>query len=181
MEAENLFMKEVRQNKEIEERLARERGEFEEDKQQLSQIFDQLKKTNEQRLALELQIRDSECVIEEFEGKLSEAYRTLGTLRDENRDRQRERNVRDVFHGDQAEEPSSSSRDGVIANFAVFTYSELEQATNNFDESFKIGDGGRGSVFKGFVRSTTVAVKLLNSIGESEFNQEVICCSIEYT
>ncbi|XP_020112520.1 U-box domain-containing protein 33-like [Ananas comosus] len=171
-EAENLFMKEVRQNKEIEERLEREKGEFEEDKQQLSQIHDQLKKANEQRLALELQIRDSECMIEDFEGKLSEAYRTLGMLRDENRDRQRECNVRDVFQGE-AEEPSSSSRDGVIANFAVFTYSELKQATNNFDESLKIGDGGRGSVYKGFLRSTTVAVKMLNSKGESEFNQEV--------
>jgi vacuolar-type H+-ATPase subunit I/STV1 len=61
-------------------------------------------------------------------------------------------------------------------NTAEFSYSELEQATQGFDEGLKIGEGGFGSVYRGFLRNTAVAVKLLDPEsmqGPSEFNQEV--------
>ncbi|XP_078154010.1 U-box domain-containing protein 70-like [Carex rostrata] len=57
-----------------------------------------------------------------------------------------------------------------------FSLRELEQATQNFSDSLKIGEGGFGCVYKGSLRKTTVAIKKLNSEslqGLSEFQQEV--------
>ncbi|KAL5726698.1 non-specific serine/threonine protein kinase [Ranunculus cassubicifolius] len=57
-----------------------------------------------------------------------------------------------------------------------FSFSEIGAATCNFDPSLIIGDGGYGTVYKGFLRNTDVAIKLLDSTsvqGCSEFQQEV--------
>ncbi|XP_044951830.1 U-box domain-containing protein 33-like isoform X2 [Hordeum vulgare subsp. vulgare] len=58
----------------------------------------------------------------------------------------------------------------------VFSLSELQQATKCFDVALKIGEGGSGRVYKGFLRNTTVAIKLLHCQhlqGQQEFHQEV--------
>uniref|UniRef100_A0A1D1Y9N9 RING-type E3 ubiquitin transferase n=1 Tax=Anthurium amnicola TaxID=1678845 RepID=A0A1D1Y9N9_9ARAE len=60
--------------------------------------------------------------------------------------------------------------------YSEFSYIELQQATNDFENSLKIGEGGYGSVYKGFLRHTTVAVKKLDCQsmqGLPEFYQEV--------
>lgn len=41
---------------------------------------------------------------------------------------------------------------------------DLKKATNNFDQSKRVGVGGFGEVFKGFFRSTYVAIKLINTV-----------------
>lgn len=46
-----------------------------------------------------------------------------------------------------------------------FTPSELEEATNNFDPSLKIGDGDDWSSYKGLLRHTQVTIKRLHSDG----------------
>jgi RIO-like serine/threonine protein kinase len=58
-----------------------------------------------------------------------------------------------------------------------FSYEEIKEATNDFSDSKKIGEGGCGSVYKGFLRHTTVAIKKFNregTTGEKEYNDEVI-------
>ncbi|XP_077244888.1 putative serine/threonine-protein kinase PBL19 isoform X2 [Tasmannia lanceolata] len=57
-------------------------------------------------------------------------------------------------------------------NLRVFSFSELRSATNDFSRLLKIGEGGFGSVYKAFVRSSdgngdriVVAVKKLNKNG----------------
>ncbi|XAR70577.1 Non-specific serine/threonine protein kinase [Bertholletia excelsa] len=55
-------------------------------------------------------------------------------------------------------------------NLRVFSYLELEAATNGFNRLLKIGEGGFGSVYKGTIKgrqgeSTVVAIKKLNEHG----------------
>ncbi|GAV57922.1 Pkinase domain-containing protein/U-box domain-containing protein [Cephalotus follicularis] len=68
---------------------------------------------------------------------------------------------------------------GVVEAFpelAEFTLSDLQTATCNFSESFKLGQGGYGRVYKGEMLGRTVAIKKLhphNMQGQSEFQKEV--------
>ncbi|XP_061533993.1 interleukin-1 receptor-associated kinase 4 isoform X1 [Phycodurus eques] len=70
--------------------------------------------------------------------------------------------------------------------FTSFSYNELMEITGNFDErpmsdgGCQLGEGGFGTVFKGFLRDKPVAVKKLNPIDDVfsdelqiQFNQEV--------
>lgn len=57
-------------------------------------------------------------------------------------------------------------------NLRVFTFSELRQATNDFNRLLKIGEGGFGSVYKGSIKPADgngdpifVAIKKLNKDG----------------
>ncbi|KAL2233040.1 UNVERIFIED_CONTAM: putative serine/threonine-protein kinase PBL19 [Sesamum indicum] len=57
-------------------------------------------------------------------------------------------------------------------NLKVFSLSELQEATNNFNRLLKIGEGGFGSVYKGSIKPadgkghpTIVAIKKLNAHG----------------
>nr|XP_012567454.1 probable leucine-rich repeat receptor-like serine/threonine-protein kinase At3g14840 [Cicer arietinum] len=59
----------------------------------------------------------------------------------------------------------------------LFTLRKIKAATNNFDESFKIGEGGFGPVYKGVLSDgTDVAIKQLSSKstqGSREFINEI--------
>ncbi|KAK8951008.1 putative receptor-like protein kinase [Platanthera zijinensis] len=64
--------------------------------------------------------------------------------------------------------------EGKSGSLRVFDLAELRSATNDFSRRLKIGEGGFGSVYKGFIRSVavdgrgdriTVAVKVLNKEG----------------
>ncbi|KAK3427911.1 hypothetical protein EUGRSUZ_F04037 [Eucalyptus grandis] len=62
------------------------------------------------------------------------------------------------------------------ARCRMYTIKEIEAATNSFDESYKIGEGGYGPVFKCYLDHTPVAVKVLRpdaAHGKSQFQQEV--------
>lgn len=71
---------------------------------------------------------------------------------------------------------SEASRTQSLQLFNEFSFLEIEEATCNFNPSLKIGEGGYGSIFKGILRHTEVAIKILSPIstqGPSEFQQEV--------
>ncbi|XP_050236595.1 U-box domain-containing protein 33-like [Mercurialis annua] len=73
----------------------------------------------------------------------------------------------------QAEDASESQ---MYQFLSVFSLSEIKEATRNFDLAFKIGEGGYGNIYRGNLRKTEVAIKVLNKDslqGPSEFTQEV--------
>ena len=58
----------------------------------------------------------------------------------------------------------------------MFSLAEIDEATDGFNQSNKIGEGGYGTIYKGFICHTAVAVKVLNRgsmQGAAEFQQEV--------
>ncbi|XP_044487225.1 U-box domain-containing protein 35-like isoform X2 [Mangifera indica] len=57
-----------------------------------------------------------------------------------------------------------------------YTIDEIETATESFSEHLKIGEGGYGPVYKGYLDHTPVAVKVLRpdaAQGRSQFQQEI--------
>lgn len=62
-----------------------------------------------------------------------------------------------------------------------YTIEDIEAATEFFNASRKIGEGGYGPVYKGYLDHTLVAIKVLRpdaAHGRSQFQQEV--CSTSY-
>ncbi|XP_058751817.1 probable leucine-rich repeat receptor-like serine/threonine-protein kinase At3g14840 [Vicia villosa] len=66
---------------------------------------------------------------------------------------------------------------GFASQTGLFSLQKIKAATNNFDESFKIGEGGFGPVYKGVLQDgTIVAIKQLSSKstqGSREFINEI--------
>ncbi|VVA95804.1 unnamed protein product [Arabis nemorensis] len=63
-----------------------------------------------------------------------------------------------------------------FVRYRKYTVEEIEEATSNFSESQKVGEGGYGPVFRGFLDHTSVAVKVLRpdaAQGRSQFQKEV--------
>ncbi|KAK6273837.1 PREDICTED: U-box domain-containing protein 52 isoform X1 [Theobroma cacao] len=65
--------------------------------------------------------------------------------------------------------------------YRKYTIEEIEEATEKFSESMKIGEGGYGPVYKGKLDHTPVAIKVLRpdaAQGKKQFQQEVevLCC-----
>lgn len=60
--------------------------------------------------------------------------------------------------------------------YRKYSIEEIEDATDFFDEKYKIGEGGYGPVYKCYLDHTPVAVKALRqdaAQGRSQFQQEV--------
>ncbi|XP_028775756.1 U-box domain-containing protein 33 isoform X2 [Neltuma alba] len=63
-----------------------------------------------------------------------------------------------------------------LSELAEFSLSDLQNATCNFSESFKIAQGGYGCIYKGEMLGRTVAIRKFhphNMQGPTEFHQEV--------
>ena len=60
--------------------------------------------------------------------------------------------------------------------YRKYTIEEIEAATDYFNQSLKIGEGGYGPVYKGYLEHTPVAIKVLRpdaAQGRSQFHREV--------
>jgi serine/threonine protein kinase len=72
------------------------------------------------------------------------------------------------------------------ANWTDVNYATLQHATENFNPSLEIGDGGSARVFKAYVKGVPCAIKLISRAYERNFAREVntltqirhdnICC-----
>ncbi|KAK8462793.1 hypothetical protein SEVIR_1G269100v4 [Setaria viridis] len=181
-EIENLYQHEIRERKTIEETLVRQAQEIEEMKMQHHAISNELHDVKEQKLALEQQITEMASAIKDHEEKMVANKNLLHVLQTDNEKLQQERDA--AVSEAESLRPKNDQKMSMLLPVETlnteFSYFELQQATQGFDEGLKIGEGGFGSVYKGFLRNTTVAIKLLNPQsmqGQSEFNQEVAVLS----
>ena len=169
-------MKETNQRKELEQVLVRQKQELEKMQSQCDQFTEELQMIHDQKLQLESRIVESKRIEEELEEKIMQAAKLLVPFK-EKRDKVKvERNnaVREVNGLRKLLEWGDSSLSGQ----QCFTYSflEINEATRDFDPSWKIGDGRYGSVYKGYLRHLKVAIKMLpfcGSQGHLDFEREV--------
>lgn len=176
-ESEILYVNEVKQRKEIEVQLEKDRSELKKMRDQRDEVMQELRTTLDQKMVLEKQIADSGQTMQELEEKIVKAVELLVTFKKE-RDSlllERDNAVQEAeqIRKRRGEEASSSQRQQF---YSEFSFSEIDAATRNFDPCLIIGEGGYGTVYKGNLRNTDVAIKLLNTSslqGRSEFQQEV--------
>ncbi|XP_074563107.1 U-box domain-containing protein 33-like isoform X1 [Curcuma longa] len=174
---QNLYNQEFKQRIGIEEALAKEKSALLALKKHQDEVYEELKKAHQKMEALQLQNSDSDHILKDIKKKLSEVYSHFDSIRQEHDLLQQERDkaMREKQELERMKEESTSSIHEAD-NFSVFSLSELEQATENFKEESKIGEGGYGCVYKGFLRHTTVAIKRLNPQGmqgKAEFQREM--------
>jgi chromosome segregation ATPase len=146
-------------------------------KKERDKILQDLCRADNHRDSLEIEAVKLKNMLEELEDKLAEAHSFILQLEKDNEKLQQER-VCAVKEANllrkrvQELEKARYEKE----KFHEFTYAELKEPTNGFDDSLKIGEGGYGSVYKGFLCSSTVAIKILNPCGmqgKDEFFKEV--------
>lgn len=174
--AEHLYAEELKRRSEIEEALMIEKQELENMKNQRDEVLKELQIARNLKSSLDSQIADSDKMIKELEEKIISAVGLLQNYKRERDELQIERdnalNVAEELRQQQVEASSTH----IPQFFSEFSFLEIEGATSNFDPSMKIGEGGYGSIYKGLLRHTEVAIKMLHSYslqGPSEFQQEV--------
>ncbi|EMS46585.1 U-box domain-containing protein 33 [Triticum urartu] len=158
--SENMYLGEVKQKNEIEEKLATVMEEVESLTETTDGLCAKLQEERKKRSALEKRTAHSDRIIKDLLLQRDKAVREVEAL-----------------HAKKGE--SSATAEGTM-HITELSSSEIKDATNNFDHSLKIGESVYGSVYKGFLRHTNVAIKKLNlestqpqSQSQSQFNQEI--------
>lgn len=150
-------------------------------KNQRDKIVCELEMLEDQISALRNQLFESECSATELEEKIILAVDLLISFK-EKRDKLRIEHANAVRKVEMlrkfGEVDTSSS---YVVEFPAFSFMEINEATHDFDQSWKIGEGSCGSVYKGLLRNMLVAIKMLPSYGcqnQFEFQHQVILYSL---
>ncbi|KAK8324336.1 hypothetical protein V6Z12_A12G292100 [Gossypium hirsutum] len=173
---ESLCVKEMSRRKEMVELLEREKQEVQKMKDQHDEFIKELQMVKDQKTILESQIVESQRAVEGLEEKMFSAVGLLISFKKKRDDLRIEhenairvlKNLRKLVNGGDSSFPGSQ--------ILEFSFVEINNATRDFDPSWKIGEGKYGSVYKGLLRHMNVAIKMLPSYGSQslfEFENEV--------
>lgn len=175
--SETIYADELRQRRDIEEALAKGKEEANQMKSKLNKMLADLQAAQAQTSSLELQLLNSDTTVQELEQKMFSAVDLLQKYRKERDELQVERDdALSIAEALREQHSNGSSTTSASVLFAEFYFHEIEEATRRFDPALKIGEGGYGSIYRGLLRHTHVAIKMLHphsSQGPSEFQQEV--------
>jgi chromosome segregation ATPase len=173
---------EAKKRKEVKEALAKANGVIEQMKQEMDalkrdrdDIIDKLVKVSEQKETLEQQVDDYGGIVKDLEDTLAASKSLIHSqkLEYEKLKHERDKALKDA---DELRKEKAKTEFSLSWN-TEFSLSELQLATQNFSDTLKVGEGGFGRVYRGLLRNTTVAIKILRSHnlqGQSQFRQEVI-------
>lgn len=160
----------------MEQALAKEKEELEKVNNLCSEVKEELEIALDQKSSMERQIAESEQMVKELEQKIISAVELLQNYKKERDELQTERDIALKEAEELRKKQGEASSTHMPQFFSEFSFSELDEATRNFNPSLKIGEGGYGNIYKGVLRHTQVAIKMLHSHslqGPSEFQQEV--------
>ncbi|XP_010508094.1 PREDICTED: U-box domain-containing protein 33 [Camelina sativa] len=174
-QSESAYSEELKRRKDTEIAVAKEKERFVTIKNEQEVIMEELQSAMDQKAMLESQIAESDGTMEKLNQKLDIAVKLLQKLKDEREELQTERD-RALREAEELRGRAETSTLQLPQYFTDFSFSEIEEATNHFDSTLKIGEGGYGSIYVGILRHTQVAIKMLNpnsSQGPVEYQQEV--------
>ncbi|KAG8387827.1 hypothetical protein BUALT_Bualt02G0061600 [Buddleja alternifolia] len=143
-------------------------------------ITHQLQKTIRCIALLDSRAHEANCRREEVSSELKLIQASIATLRKEKQKLQVQKieAIRwlDRWKSHEQWDDANERFMGDISELPEFLLSDLEGATCNFSENFKIGRGGYGIVYKGEMLNKTVAIKKLHSYNmprQTDFHKKV--------
>lgn len=163
------------QRKEKEEILAKQKEEIEGLKIQHDLCLKELQRIHEKKLVLESQITESSYAGKELEEKIIQAVELLISFRKQRDEMQIECDdaIKEVNRFKKLVQDDADEY--CIKNFFSISFSDIIEATQNFDPSSNIGEGRFGSVYKGIIHHIKVAIKMLpacGSLSDSDFQHK---------
>ncbi|CAH2064762.1 unnamed protein product [Thlaspi arvense] len=173
---DGLCNKELSRRKKLEELLEKEKDEVKTVIEQNNGFMKKLQMVQGDNLKLESQIRKLQDLEKEHGEKFDTAMELLKSFR------QKRDEIR-IDHENAIKEVNALKRlikgkGGESSGSEMLDYSfmEINEATNEFDPSWKLGEGKYGSIYKGNLQNLQVAVKMLPSYGSQnhfEFERRV--------
>jgi hypothetical protein len=145
-------------------------------KQDRDDIIDKLVKMSEQKATLEQRVDEYGGIVKDLEDTLATSKSLIHSQRLEYDKLKHERDNALKDADELRKEKEKTVSCSSLTWNTEFSLSELQLATQNFSDTVKIGEGGFGRVYRGLLRNTTVAIKILRSHnvqGQSQFRQEV--------
>ncbi|KAL5814511.1 hypothetical protein ACOSQ4_025152 [Xanthoceras sorbifolium] len=181
---ESAHAREIKLRKESEYALRTTMQEQEKLLDEKEEVTRELQKTMRNVALLDSRVQEANRRCDQAAGELKFIHASIATLRQEKQRirRQKIEAVRWLERWRSRGQAGATNCNGFIEfvedlpESAEFSLADLQTATCDFSESFKIGQGGFGCVYKGEMLGRTVAIKKLhphNMQGQSEFQQEV--------
>ncbi|KAD1196175.1 hypothetical protein E3N88_43161 [Mikania micrantha] len=169
--SEKSLAEEITKIKEIEATLTVKTTEIQTIKNQQNQFIKELQMVKDQKQELVDRISNACKTEKELEERIIQAVDLLIKFKD-SRDNLQDKLNNTRRHINRLHEESTNLS---LAEFYKPSFLEIMKATQDFNQSLKIGEGKRGSVYKGILCHFRVAIKMLPSLGsqgDTEFEHE---------
>lgn len=169
-------MEEITKRKEKGALLATQTQGIETMKNQRDQFMKELEIIKDQKPELIDRISKARAAEKELEEKIIQAVNLLITFREQRDNLQEKSDNTKIQIKRLAKHVNEDNTEFSHARFYKPSFSEIMEATQDFNQTLKIGEGRCGSVYKGILRHVRIAIKMLPSIGsqgDAEFEDEV--------